>query len=194
MLALSPLSHFLWPIIIASVVATILGTLFGYYLHGHLTAGQGEGALLPSRSGTKVRGNGGTNSAKAAPVVEEPISLFYDDPKLGQLYRQRPAGDEIDDLTKAGIDPNAAKLLNEAGIWNFQQLALLTNEGKATLGSRFGIHVVNWSWIRARFKHLFPVEPAPVVAPAPTPVAESAATDEIIIDEATASESPVESS
>jgi hypothetical protein len=163
MLALSPLSHFLWPIIIASLVAAGLGTLFGYFLHGHLNRSQGtdtqSSPSLPDGKLLSRIANLASNAIAPVPApvpAPIPLSVFIEDPQLGQLYRQQPAAEDIDDLTKAGIDPTAAKQLNQAGIWNFRQLASLTEAGKATLGARFGIHVVNWSWIRARFKNITP--------------------------------------
>ncbi len=150
MLALSPLSHFLWPIIIAALVAAVLGGVCGYFLRDHLRHSLG---LDAQGTASKPR-NGSAGTALPMTPAPAPMSLFKEDPHLGQLYNQRPGAEDIDDLTKAGIDPAAAKHLNEVGIWNFRQLASLTEAGKATLGTRFGIHVVNWSWIRARFKSL----------------------------------------
>jgi predicted flap endonuclease-1-like 5' DNA nuclease len=73
------------------------------------------------------------------------------DQNLGYLYHQKPKSDDVDDLSKAGIDTDSVKKLNEAGIWNFRQLFSLSDEMRQKLQSFFNIPMMNWGWIGNRF-------------------------------------------
>ena len=62
---------------------------------------------------------------------------------IGKVYASRP--DAVDDLTKiGGVDAAAAKRLNEAGIWQYDQLHRMTARQAANLQQKLDLPHIDW--------------------------------------------------
>lgn len=66
------------------------------------------------------------------------IDMIEPDPHLGGIYVERPP--QVDDLSSLdGIEPEVESRLNDAGIYTWQQLRLLTPEQQANVKWRFNL-------------------------------------------------------
>ncbi|MEZ5327143.1 MAG: hypothetical protein R3F19_19005 [Verrucomicrobiales bacterium] len=92
-----------------------------------------EGGSIAAKAGHAISGTATqvTDLIRSEFKGEEVVA----DLQLGVLYRKAP--DEPDDLTRIdGIDSNAARALNSAGIFTFRQIAHLSDTAPAALESR----------------------------------------------------------
>jgi predicted flap endonuclease-1-like 5' DNA nuclease len=120
-----------------------------------------------AHSKTVAKPNMLADTSTKSPVEEEAFVPTADDPygfgyavkrgsmrwdqNLGYLYHQKPKAEDVDDLSKAGIDADSVNKLNDAGVWNFKQLFSLSDEMRQKLQSFFNIPMINWGWIGNRF-------------------------------------------
>ena len=129
------------PLILLFLVICFLGWLLAMFLRkpDNVASSAGESA------DDKTTGSGHTASRLTAAnsTASNTTTTASSGLGIGRVFAEKPA--TVDDLTKiGGIEAHDAKRLNEAGIWQYEQLRNMTAQQRANLQRRLNLPHIRW--------------------------------------------------